>query len=40
MRCISEAKFCIMGNTSDTFPPWERIEAAKRDTAISCCPKA
>ena len=40
MRWISEAKFCIIGNTSDTLPPCERIADATFCTAISCRQKA
>ena len=40
MRWISEARLCIIGSTSDTLPPCERIADATFCTAISCRPNA
>lgn len=40
MLWISEARLCIIGSTSDTTPPCERIADATFCTAISCRPNA
>ena len=40
MLWISEARLCIIGSTSDTLPPCERIADATFCTAISCRPNA